>query len=124
MESGENGNSTKIIGYLLLFLGIITIIFSALSIYMVFTNKMQPFTLFTLDSITFDLAKLAEEAPPDVDLQQELVKSEMINKPLNLIAHVIFMGFISSVGFKIAQIGTSLLRPIKVKLRQEKKLFD
>lgn len=120
----ESEKSPKIIGYLLIFLGILVIIFTAFSVYQVFNNRLQPYTLFTFDSITFDLAKLAEEAPPDVDLQQELVKSEMINKPMNLIAHVILMGFLSSIGFKIAQVGVSLVRPIKVKVRQEKKLFD
>lgn len=108
-------NVEKIIGYLLLLIGLSVIVFSAFSVINVFKGRSQPYNLFSLPAISMNLSKLAgQPVPPEANLEQELVAADIINKPTNLIAHLLFMGFITTVGFKIAQLGIMLVRPVKV----------
>jgi len=111
--------SEKLIGYILLILGVTAILFSVLNVYQVFTKKAQPIDLFSFESVSLDLSKLAEQAPENADLKQELLSSDKLNKPLNIAAHLFFMGFVASTGFKVANLGTQLLRPIKVELKEK-----
>jgi hypothetical protein len=39
---------------------------------------------------------------------------------LNIFAHLALMGFVSSAAFKIGRLGVMMIRPIKVRLNQEK----
>jgi hypothetical protein len=120
--------NNKVVGYLLLSIGLIAIFFSAFSVYSVFTGKTQPVQLFNSDGISLDLGKLmGGQMPPEQaeqlgnvqnPAQSELIKPELINKPLNLSAHLFLMGFLVNAGFRIASLGNQLLRPIKVKLKE------
>ena len=121
--------SEKFIGYLLLFLGILVILGSALGVYFVFSGRYDTYQIFNLPAITLDLSGLMQAEnpdtvlPPQANLETELIKSDVLNKPLNLMAHLLFMVFIMNVGFKIATLGVQLLRPIKVTLRSEKSVL-
>ena len=116
----------KIIGYLLLIAGIVIIVFSSFSVYSVFTGKTQPIPLFDSSGISLDLGSLlGNQMPLELDGVQkptlpssELIKPELINKPLNLSTHLFLMGFLVNAGFKISSLGNQLLRPIKVKLKE------
>lgn len=108
----------KVLGYLLLIAGIAVIAYAGFSVYQVFTNKVVPEELFAFGPISMDLSKLVENAPTDANLTQELVKSEVLNKPMNLVAHLLLMGFVTTIGFKFASLGTMLIRPIKVNLKE------
>lgn len=116
----------KGIGYLLLVIGIGIIGLSALSVYLVFTKQVTPAQLFTLGPISIDVGKiLAGSLPKELQAsvpssQQEILSSEMVNQPMNLFAHTILMGFMASVGLKLAEIGGVLLRPIVVKVKESK----
>lgn len=114
----------KIIGYLLLALGLGTIVYSVFNVVGVFTGKNQPYQLFSFSSIGFDFSGLMAGQPiaqsAETELKQDLFESDLINKPANITAHVVLMGFIASAGLKIGQIGTMLIRTIKVKLREER----
>lgn len=122
--------SEKVLGYLLLLLGLLLIIGSAFGVYSVFSGKSSTFEVFNLSPITLDLSGLMQaenpdaQLPPQANLETELIKSEVLNKPLNLLAHLLFMGFVMNVGFKIATLGVQLLRPIKVSVRGEKSILD
>jgi len=119
----------KVTGYSLLVIGILTILLSVFSVYMVFTKKQKPVDLFTLPGISIDLSNLAgSDLPPEAEsqlkspeaLKTDLVQPDIINAPLNLFAHLIFMGFVANIGFKISSLGVQMLRPIKVNLKSEK----
>jgi hypothetical protein len=113
----ENINAEKIIGYILLIAGFVVIVYSVMNVLNVFQGKSEPFNLFSFDSIAIDLGKLTDQPiPASANLKQELVSEDLINKPINLTAHFFLMGFIASAGFKIAQVGVLLIRPIKVNL--------
>lgn len=122
--------SEKSVGYLLLIIGILMILGSALGVFWVFSGKAQTFQVFDLPPITLDLSGLMQAENPDsqiapqANLETELVKSDVLNKPLNLIAYLLFMGFMLNVGFKIATLGVQLVRPIKVTMKGEKSILE
>ncbi len=102
--------SEKVTGYLLLFLGLFVIGYSALNIYQVFTKKIAPVQLFTLKGVTIDLSQYQQ--PP-----LEILPATSINELSNLSAHYFLISFVVGVGFRISTLGIQLLRPIEVKLR-------
>jgi hypothetical protein len=120
-EKQESFNTEKTVGYILLVLGIVTIFYSAISVYAVFTGFLQPFNLFAFDAIKIDIGKFIIQSPTEPQITQDIVPADVLNKPMNYVAHLMLMGFIASVGLKIASIATSLIRPIKIKVKEEKK---
>ena len=110
----------KIIGYFLMLVGVITILLATISVFQTFTGQTNPITPFNFDAISMDMSKLVDQALAGANLKQELISSDLLNHPMNLIAHLLLMGFIVAVGYKIASLGVMLVRPIKVKLREEK----
>jgi hypothetical protein len=114
----------KILGYVLIVVGIIAILYSSLSVYDVFTKKSKPATLFSFSGISMDPAQfLGNNLPPGVTIPKgaaiEIMTPEMINDSSNIFAHVVLMGFLAGAGLKLATIGTQLVRTIEVKLKQE-----
>lgn len=114
-------------GYILLVSGIAIILFSMFSLIFVFTKRAEPIQLFNLKGIAIDASSLAPQMDlsnvPGVKIPQQTQKSppieimpaESLNFSANIFAHLMFMGFLISVGSKIATLGTNLLRPIVVK---------
>ncbi|KKQ26318.1 MAG: hypothetical protein US62_C0049G0002 [Candidatus Woesebacteria bacterium GW2011_GWA1_37_8] len=114
----DSENSNKLFGYLLLVVGLLVIVFCAFKVYRVFTGQEMPFNLFTLSSVSVDLGKVVGQ-PTSADLKQELFGADLINKPLNYGFYLMLMGFIASVGFKIASLGVQLARTIKVNVKEK-----
>ena len=112
--------SSKVLGYSLIIVGLVIISLALLSVFNIFSKKSQPVEIFTLTGVNLDLASAMGGSMPSVgNGGVELVTSDKINKPLNLVAHLMFMGFFSTIGYKIAGVGTMLTRPIKVNLKGE-----
>lgn len=117
--------SEKILGYVLIVAGIVVIIGSAFNVYSVFTGKSEPIAPFNLSGISLDFGAMApaeQQAALDASgasLKTEIVKPDVLNQPLNYVAHLLLMGFLGSAGFKLASLGVMLVRPIKVKLKEE-----
>lgn len=119
----------KILGYLLITVGVAIIVYSAINVVNVFSKRSSPVKPLNLPGISLDMSKLVGgDITPEqktqlenADLRAEIVKPELLNQPLNLAAHLFLMGFIASVGFKIASLGVMLVRPIKVTLKESSK---
>lgn len=119
----------KLVGYALLSVGIIIIVYSAVNVVNVFSKRSSPVTPLNLPGISLDMSKLVggditpeqKRQLENADLRAEIVKPELLNQPFNLVAHLFLMGFIASVGFKIASLGVMLVRPIKVTLKESSK---
>lgn len=120
--------SEKVLGYILLTIGIVIIIYSGISVYSVFTGSSRPFELFRFAGISLDPTQfLSMQLSPQeeaivkesgVEMQKsELISGEMLNQPTNIIAHVVLMGFVAMIGFRLASLGVMLVRPIVVKLK-------
>jgi hypothetical protein len=135
----------KAVGYVLLLAGIATIIFAALSVYFVFTKRQEPIQLFNFRGISINADQLngsvqdidTGSLPPEqaAIVEQilkpqkkseptkiEIMPADILNDTSNVFAHIIFMGFIASLGYKVANLGTNLLRPVVVKLKEDKAL--
>ena len=120
--------SEKIVGYLLISCGVMAIIFSVLNIYSVFTGKTRPVQVFNFSGISLDTSKfLPQDFPsqasqlvkPESTQKAEIIPANIINDSSNIFAHLLLMGFLASAGSKVALIGTMLVRPINVKLRNK-----
>jgi len=113
--------SVKVTGYVLLVLGIAGMLGSAASVFLVFTRQSQPVQLFHLPSFSVDLSQLSGYSYPGEEKQAtsstELFSASAMNDIANLSAHFILMGFLVSVGYKVASLGIQMLRPIEVQLR-------
>lgn len=119
-------------GYLLIILGVAVIAFAAANVYLVFTKQADPISLFEFTGIELDLSQATQvnlpselqEAGIEITNQpsqkQEILPAGMLNATSNLLAHIVLMGFVVNVGYKIATIGTELVRPIIVKVRPNK----
>jgi len=125
--------SEKAVGYLLIALGLLIIVYSAFSVFSVFNKKSSPIDIFNLEGISLDLASfVGSDLSPEeksaidegkINTKAELISPDVLNSPLNYTFHLLFMSFIASVGFKIASLGVMLVRPIKVKLKDEKSIL-
>lgn len=127
---------TKISGYTLLVVGIALILWSVFSVYQVFTGKTRAYNLFNFDAIGLDLASLvpvpeidtsqlpdgvelpARYVSPQTDQKTEIVSSSLLNDTTNIIFHLMLMGFVAGGGYKLASLGTMLVRPVKVNLKE------
>jgi len=117
--------SEKVVGYILLAVGILIILVSAVSVVSVFTGQAKPVQLFNFPGISLDTSGALKSALPEElrgsvkipETKTEVISSEMINFPSNLFAHLFLMGFVAGVGQKLASLGVQLVRPIVVKLR-------
>ncbi len=119
--------SEKVHGYVLLYGGIAIMLFSLLSLVFVFTGRSEPIQLFHLKGISIDSSALTPQIdtsslpgfkmPEQIKLAKplEIFPAEDLNRSANIFAHLMFMGFLLSVGSKFSTIGTNLLRPIVVK---------
>ena len=119
--------SEKIIGYILLILGLIIIFFSGFSVYQVFTKQAKPAQLFNFKGIGLDTSSIISNSLPPEFAQmvpknsggatQEIIPPALLNESSNIFAHLMLMGFLMSLGAKIASLGIQLVRPIVVKLK-------
>ena len=123
---GTNKVSDRIIGYILFVAGILIILYSAFSVYRVFTKGFEPVRLFDFQGIGLDASSLIGS---DLSTEQkallnqsgaqsklEIIPANLINQTSNVMAHLLLMGFLASVGYKIANLGILMLRPVVVKL--------
>jgi hypothetical protein len=130
----------KIIGFSLVLIGIGIIIASAYSVYQVFTGEADPPSVFHFEAPSITLPtqqSLSLELPEGMELPEgfslpsaseeekepqkiKLLPDEVINKVVNMSIHLLLMGFLVTVGAKIAGIGTKLVKEIKVVVKEEK----
>lgn len=120
----------KKVGYGLLVAGLTVMIIAAVSVVGVFTGRYKPVQVFNFEGVGLDPSALMpqmqalQQLPGTKDTSQptkkvEIVSGDMINQSANLFAHLTLMGFLLSLGGKIASLGSELLRPIIVKAGKE-----
>ena len=96
----------RIVGYVLLALGIVVMVFAAIQIVMVFTNKANPIEFFTSEDVGGSSLPIPQ-----------LIDPELLNNVLNMAVYFLIMNFLLGLGFKIANLGVQLVRPIKIEVR-------
>lgn len=132
-------SSERIVGYILLSLGILVMIYAAMQIIMVFTNKAEPIEFFTSEPVVITQpdnagAELPKDPEELLDFIQsnplaalggsggglptpQLIDTQMLNDVLNMAVYFLIMHFLLGLGFKISNLGVQLVRPIKVEVR-------
>jgi len=124
---GTNQTSDRILGYILFVFGILIIFYSAFNVYRVFTKAFEPVQLFNFQGIGLDAASLVGSDLPSEQKEllnksggstkMEIIPGSMINQMSNVLAHILLMGFLASIGYKVASLGIMMLRPVVVKLQ-------
>lgn len=113
----------KATGYLLLVIGLAVIVLSGISVYNVFTKISKPVTLFQFQGISLNPQQLFLNQNNNQLIQglegpkSEIISADLLNDTSNIFAHYLLMGFLVSIGAKIAGLGVMLLRPVEVKVR-------
>ena len=119
-------NSEKLIGYIMLLVGLIFIFAATFMVYGVLTGKSKPPKVFNAQSPTFRLPspnqmlELPQGAslPAGLKLNQsesssqdiKLIPDEVFNGSLNIGLYYLAMMFLASSGAKIAGLGIKLLK--------------
>lgn len=105
----------KIIGYMLIFFGVLTIVFTGLNALNVLTKKSEPINFINNEIITSITP--TENVGTPVSLNQMLnIDNDTITLITNMGIHLLVLGFVMKAGFHLASLGTMLVRPIVVDL--------
>jgi hypothetical protein len=104
-------NPEKIIGYVLLGIGVLFIVIALHNVYTVFTGVAAAPEMFKIANIKIDL--------PNNTGSAELVAGDVASKFLNLMLWYILMFFLATAGNLIAGLGVTLLRQIKVTVKSK-----
>lgn len=124
--------SEKVLGYLLLGIGIFVMLFAVGYVWLVFMNKITPVQVIEAKSIQLDFAKSLGSLPgalsssgatsaqslPAGGKGLELFSGQDMSKTINLSITFFMMTFVMLFGFRIASLGVMLMRPIVVKLKE------
>src|SRR3972149_2643810 len=120
--SSKAVNSEKLLGYVLLLIGLVFILVATFSIYRVLTGKSTPPKIFDVESPTFNLPTANLNVPEGVNLPEgfavsqsnnnsiKIIPDEVYNTVLNMGINYLAMMFIASSGAKIAGIGIKLIK--------------
>jgi hypothetical protein len=101
----------KVIGYLLIAVGVLVIFLTAFSVYNVFVNKAAPINIVSQET----LFGLKSEGASALDALN--ISPSSLSYLVNLSFHLLFAGFLINVGFRLGSLGTMLARPIVVDLQ-------
>lgn len=111
--------SNKIIGLVLLFLGLGIIFYSLYSSFNVFTGKTQPPTIFSFKDTKIEETKKEAKTPEEIQTEltkdvlarqlKEMIPADYLQKTFNLVTWSIFIGILVLIGSNIAGLGIKLL---------------
>ena len=100
----------KIIGYILLTLGVILLLFSIFEMVNVYYGYAPPPKLFDVGDISLPLGETGATV--------SLINGAQASKLPNLFFWFLLMGFVLLAGGKIASLGVSMLKDIRVEIRE------
>jgi hypothetical protein len=100
----------KIIGYSLLILGVILLLFSLLEMVTVYYGYAPPPKLINVGDISLSLG--------DNGASTSLIPGAQASQLPNLFFWFILMGFVLLAGGKIASLGVSMIKDIKVEIKE------
>jgi len=136
--------SEKKVGYALLSIGILLMVFSSLQIILVFTGKATPIEMFSfadalpqtnneirpqpLQKTSAAERALQMQKDPLSLLQNSVgnvglpngIDTGVINKILNLTVYYFIMQFVLGLGYKLAFLGVQIIRPLKIAVEKSK----
>lgn len=112
--------SEKNLGYSLLGVGIVIMVAVLLFVIFLFTGVVKPYKMIDIVAPSFNTANLIPSVPglpKPTGEKIEVIPTATLNHMANLGIQFFLMTFIMSFGFKIADLGVKLLRPIKIEAK-------
>ena len=115
----------KALGYIFLSIGVLVMAVSVYLVYLVLSNRITPFSVFQSNPavVSSEEDTSAEELLSNpaaiAKMQQQIITTildKQINKSMNLGATIFLIYFLMLFGFRLATLGTQLVRPIHVNL--------
>jgi hypothetical protein len=106
-----NLKDEKVVGYILLAVGVTMIFLSVYFMFSVFTGSASPPMLFNLPDIYITIPEIGNVL---------LISGGEISKMVAMFFWYLLMFFIMVAGGRVASLGVSLVREIKVELKKEK----
>ena len=100
----------KVVGYVLLAIGIAMIFFSVYQMVQVFTGASPPPNLFNFSDIRLTMPGETESSL--------LISGEELNKLVAMVFWYMLMFFVMYAGGKIASLGVNMIREIKVEVKE------
>ncbi len=100
----------KVIGYALLVLGIILLLFSIVEMINVYYGNSPPPKLFELQDISLPVGQNASGI--------SLIQGAQVSQLANLFFWFILMGFVLFAGGKIASLGVTMIKDIQVQVKE------
>lgn len=104
-------------GYSLLGVGLLIMFIAVGIIILTLTNNMKPISVFNIPAPTLNTASFMPHIPgfpKPTGTDIVLLPTAAFNKLLNIGVEFMLMYFIMSFGFKLADLGVKLIRPIKI----------
>lgn len=127
-------NREKLLGYLLLLIGLSAIIMATIAAFQLLTGKIKPPIVFETQAPTIKLPSASSQLqlpegmvlPPDLVINQtegvqagevKLLSDEVFSGLINSGLYYVAMMFIASSGAKFAHIGVKLINDIKLNVK-------
>ena len=105
----------KVVGYVLLAVGLIAIALTIRSMYNVFTGSTSPPTVIRLNDVKIPVP--SGEGQPSEEIL--LIAGDQASKIVNMGLWTILMLFVASAGAKIGGLGVKMVREIRVEIKHE-----
>jgi len=103
----------KVVGYILLAVGVAMIFSSVFLMFNVFTGASAPPKLFNFSDISFSIPQ-----PGGASETVEIISGQDMNRIVAMGFWYLLMFFIMFAGGKIASLGVNLIREIRVEVKQ------
>lgn len=107
----------KNVGYILLGVGVITMFVAVGVVILTFTGNMAPVSVFNIKAPTIDTSSFVPKLLGGGQ-KIEIIPTTAFNKLLNLGIEFLLMTFILSFGFKLADLGVKLVRPLRSHVKE------
>ncbi|MFI5265679.1 MAG: hypothetical protein ACHQT7_02950 [Candidatus Levyibacteriota bacterium] len=108
-------------GFVLLSVGLLVMVACVIIIIMTFIGSLSPIALFNIPAPSINTSAFMPSIPglpkaAGTDIQ--MIPTKPFNDLLNLGIEFMLMSFIMSFGFKLADLGVKLVRPIKITAKE------
>ena len=107
-----NFKDEKVVGYILLAVGVVMIFASVYLMFNVFTGGSDAPSLFNFSDVSFPIIQ-----PGGTSETVEIISGQEMNRMADMGFWYILMFFIAYAGGKVASLGVNLIREIKVEMK-------
>ena len=103
----------KVVGYVLLAVGVVMIFFSVYLMFNVFTGASAPPSLFNFSDVSFPIPQ-----PDGTSETVHIISGQDMNRMAAMGFWYMLMFFIAYAGGKVASLGVNLIKEIRVEVKQ------